>query len=253
MTVRFLPSAGDDREVVEDRSNLAEVIELRSHLSKVDSPAETHVSQEVSGRLSEANRVLNLAETETSPPPPAGNAVQAVSDDKSVTATPGEPGSAVYEDAVRLLARKARSSGELRTELLHREYSFSEVELVIDDFIARLYLDDTGLARVLTESLREKKSASRSQIRTKLRDRRFPDDVIEIVVAELPDEEELSLLQAAAHDRARRLVDLDRPTAERRLLSFLARRGWSGEPAYRAVREALDGASPGKPGGVRFR
>ena len=163
-----------------------------------------------------------------------------------------------HEDGVRLLARRARSSGELREELLRLDHAASEVDVVIAEFEERLYLDDAGLARAVTEKLRDSKRASRSQIRVKLRERRLPDAVIEAALGELDDDEEFSLLREAAIARAAKLGGLERSVAERRLLGFLARRGWSGEPASRAVREALDGTGrggsrTGRGSGVRFQ
>lgn len=167
------------------------------------------------------------------------------------------PTRSAHEDGVRLLARKAKSSGELREELLAIGHAVSDVEEVVAEFEANCYLDDDGLARALTEKLRDTKRASRAQIRRKLRDRRLPDAAIELAIGELDSDEEYALLREAAQDRARRLADLDRQTAERRLLGFLSRRGWSGEPAMRAVREALDGVSSGRArgatSGVRFQ
>lgn len=163
--------------------------------------------------------------------------------------------SEAYEDAVRLLARRARSSGELRDELLALDHSADEVSIVIDEFIDSHYLDDVGLARVQSEKLRDSKGASRGQIARKLRERKLPDAVVEEILGELDVDEEYSLLREAAAKRAERLTGLDRPTAQRRLLGFLARRGWSGEPAMRAVNEALDGGLGRRkrgPGGVRF-
>lgn len=160
--------------------------------------------------------------------------------------------SSAYDDGVRVLARRARSSGELRDELQRLEHPAHEVEAVIDEFEQSHYLDDAGLARAVTEKLRETKRASRAQIRVKLRERRLPDAIIEAALGELDVDEEFALLRETAQDRARKLGGLDRQTAERRLLGFLARRGWSGEPAMRAAREALDGGASGG-SGVRFR
>lgn len=162
------------------------------------------------------------------------------------------PENSCTDDGVRLLARRARSSGELRSDLLALGHSNDEVEATIAEFEESCYLDDEGLARALVEKLRDSKRASRGQIRRKLRERRLPDEAIERAVGDLDDDEEYALLRETAQQRASRLGGLDRQTAERRLLGFLARRGWSGEPAVRAARDALDGA--GRPsGGVRFR
>src|SRR5690606_17516535 len=106
--------------------------------------------------------------------------------------------SAVADDGIRLLARRARSSGELRRELIHLGHDPIQVDRVILQFESSLYLDDFGLARILTENLRERKRASRGQIRLKLRERLLPDNVIETVVSELDDGEEHTLLREAA-------------------------------------------------------
>ncbi|WP_336658598.1 regulatory protein RecX [Leucobacter sp. USHLN153] len=167
-----------------------------------------------------------------------------------------ETGRTAQEDGVRMLGRRARSSGELRDELSQLGHGIDAVETVIDEFTRSLYLDDLGLARALTEKLRDAKGASRSQIRVKLRGRKLPDDVIETALGELDTDEEFELMWQTAQQRAAKLGGLDRQVAERRLLGFLARRGWSGEPAVRAAREALDGGGRGGRGGsssVRFQ
>ena len=163
----------------------------------------------------------------------------------------------IDEDVVRIMARKARSSGELQRELT----ALGHLEFDAEDAVARaveaLYVDDEGLARALCAKLRDGKGASRSQIRQKLRDRRLPDSVIELVIDELDEADEDVLLRETARDRARKMGSLDRVTAERRLLGFLARRGWGGEAARSAVRDALDGGaqrrgSGSRSGNVRF-
>lgn len=202
MAVRFLPQSVEGRSAPQpgDRENLAEVIDLRSRLQPVATEVETQ--------------------------PETGSEPEQVR--------------TAMEDAVRLLARKARSSGELRRELHALGHDHAEVDGVVLECETRLYLDDLGLSRVLAETLRARKRASRSQIRLKLRERLLPDGVIETALGELDDDEEHELLRAAASERARKMGGLDRQTAERRLLGFLARRGWSGERAVRVAREALD-------------
>ena len=255
MAVRFLPVPGSDASAPEpERGDLAEVIDLRSRLARP--------TAEVT-RLRAA-----IEEIEVSSAPPA-EAVAGAERTSTAALDEGDPVEAPTEaprlseeqlrtaadDGVRLLARRAQSSDELRRELVRLGHDAHEADATVLDFETSLYLDDLGLARVLAEGLRERKRASRTQIRMKLRERLLPDGVIEEVLGELDDDEELELLRAAAVDRARRLAGLDRQTAERRLLGFLARRGWSGERAVRAAREALDahGSGRGSGGPVRFR
>jgi len=148
--------------------------------------------------------------------------------------------SSAHEEGVRLLARKACSSGELRRALLNLGHEALEVDAAILEFETSLYLDDLGLARVLVEKLRARKSVSRGQLRVKLRERLLPDGVIEEALEGVSVEDEAAALRRVARERAQRLADLDRATAERRLFGYLSRRGWAGEPAIRATREALD-------------
>lgn len=291
MAVRFLPPPGEESSSSGgDRADLAEVIELRSLLThakwrvpgdEADAPAddsalrsseadeeETVVASNLGGSEVPSNIVQGhfprsvdsaASEMRVDEASPVDFAEDSDIDDEESALVEARPERSANEDGVRLLARKARSSGELRNELLRLDHNPDDVETVIDEFERSLYLDDAGLARVLTEKLRESKRASRSQIRTKLRARKLSDSAIENALAELGDDDEYALLRSTAADRARTMRDLDRQTAERRLLGFLARRGWSGEPASRAVREALDGAarsapgSSGRGGGVRFR
>jgi len=240
MVVRFTQSVheqstrGQVTAAERDRDNLAEVIELRSRLPLLR--PHSHKSQNLGTDEAVAPRAeLIVLPTVTG------------HEGRSLVAT--EP-SAATSDAIRLLARKARSSGELRRELAALGHDSIEIEAVVLDCESSLYLDDLGLARVLCESLREKKRASRAQIRMKLKERLLPDAVIEEALGELDEDEEHELLKQAAVDRARKMRGVDRQTAERRLLAFLARRGWSGERALRVAREALDNTEAR--GAVRF-
>lgn len=236
MAVRFLPPQGDSASrATGDRENLAEVIELRSRLR----PADPESDADAAKAPRATRRVVQIAELRASTDEiQAAHEAEALAGDESRDET--ESVRTATDDAVRMLARRARSAGELRRELLALGHDHAEVEEVVLECESRLYLDDLGLARVLTETLRARKRASRSQIRLKLRERLLPDGVIEEVLGELDDDEENDLLFAAANERVRKMGGLDRQTAERRLLGFLARRGWSGERAIRVAREALD-------------
>ncbi len=245
MAVRFLP-VPEERGIVqhEDRADLAEVIELRAKL-----PRNVHSANQVDTAASDPA----VSDPAASDPAASGWAAADpdAADPVAVEAAVVEAAEAAAEadeaaerdcteDAVRILARRARSSGELEDELRRLGHEPHVVAEVIDECERSHYLDDEGLARAVTEKLRTSKRASRAQIRRKLRERKLPDGVIELAVSEIDADEEAELLRHTAADRARRLGGLDRQTAERRLLGFLARRGWTGEPAIRAVRDALD-------------
>lgn len=263
MAVRFRPSPGDaERPQGEDRGDLAEVISLRSKLPQrewaqpqrewatAEQEPEPESESESDGEREDASP---SAPVELHPirSLPTAAPTEQPSDPARESASEG-PQRTTHEDAVRVLGRKARSSGELRRDLERLGHDPHEVSDVIDEFRESLYLDDVGLARIVTEKLRDTKGASRGQIRRKLQERFFDDAAIEAALADLDEEQEDELLRTAAEDRARRLTGLDPQTAERRLLGYLARRGWGGEPARRAVRDALQGRGRGG-SGVRFQ
>lgn len=253
MVVRFLPIEREPSRPPATRGDLAEVIELRARMVKPRATnagatepkhgaREAEVVQLADSKVAVARAELTEIEQQVGL---GSDALEATHNSSETIENSAEA------DAVRLLARRARSSGELRRELAALGHSATDVEEVVLHCEGSLYLDDLGLARVLTEGLRERKRASRGQIRLKLRDRLLPDGVIEQALSELNDDEEDELLRKAASDRAGKLKGLERQTAERRLLGFLARRGWGGERAVRVAREALDNAAAR--GTVRFR
>lgn len=195
--------------------------------------------------------VLTVVDAFTGPSPGAGEADGYEDEDEEAYEGPTP-----YESAVKLLARRALSSGELLRALTAAGHPELDAEEAVATCIDSLYLDDGDLARSVATKLRESKGESKARIRQKLRERHLPDTAIEGALDGLDDDAEHELLTQTAIDRARRMTGLDRQTAERRLLGFLARRGWSGERATRAAREALDGAGGGRGGGsgtVRFR
>ena len=244
------PVEGEPREAT--REELARLIDS-GIASVIDSGVRPVVHANFADHASGSRAGSDVVEqAETGAPDAAAEDAAATEDDAAAAER------SVHEDGVRLLARRARSSGELREELARLDHGADDIDGVIEEFTAALYLDDLGLARALTEKLRESKRASRSQIRVKLRSRKLPDDVIEAALGELDSDEEFELLRQTARERAAKLGGLERHVAERRLLGFLARRGWSGEPATRAVKDALDGAAKGPRGprggsGVRFQ
>lgn len=151
----------------------------------------------------------------------------------------------IMERAVRLLARKAMSMGELALALHQENYDESAIDQVIRECVDRCYLDDLGLAERILEKAEQRKKLARSALRRELKARLIDDAVIEMALLATTDDDELTKMREVAEDRARRLTGLDRQTAERRLSGYLSRRGFSGGKLHQVVREALDAVSRG--------
>jgi regulatory protein len=251
MTVRFSSENSPSSQKYDSGdSHIAEIIELRGKLSDASKRTPDRVRDEqgteaaTEGRSSSENdAVLAPVDALPSAKHEITEGAEQRGDDEAVSDLDA------YQEGVRILARKQLSEEELRRALGDQGHDRNTVDAVVFEFVDRLYLDDETLARAVMESLREKKRASRAEIARQLYQRMVSRVAIETVLAEIDSESEFELLDSTAQDRARKLVGLDRQTAERRLLGFLARRGWQGEPAMRAAREALDAACVGARGG----
>jgi regulatory protein len=146
--------------------------------------------------------------------------------------------------ALAALTRHDASEAELRTKLLAKGLDEHEVEAELDRLKAVGLVDDQALAERLVRSLRERKGLGDGALRPALKARHLPQSVIDAALAESTEDDEVvaERLQDVADDRARRLVSLPDDVAERRLLSYLMRRGYGGSSLRSAAREALDRA-----------
>lgn len=132
------------------------------------------------------------------------------------------------------------------------EFGVPEVdaEEILERFAEWEYLDDTKLAEQLEYSFGERKKLGASGIAREMAKRGIPRELIDERTQELRENDSETVFEVA-RDRARRLQHLDREVAERRLLAFLQRRGFSGSIARDATRAALSG-SDGRGSSVRF-
>jgi regulatory protein len=142
--------------------------------------------------------------------------------------------------ALRSLAARGRSVAEMRSKLRDRGID----EAVAEQEIARLQseglLNDYDLAEQLVYSLTEHKKLGPVAIRQALLKRKIPGAVIDQVVPAQSDVDSDVIVQLA-EDRLRVLSGLEPEVQKRRLIGFLARRGYSGSEVYRAVDSALNG------------
>jgi SOS response regulatory protein OraA/RecX len=146
--------------------------------------------------------------------------------------------------ALAALTRHDASEGEIRAKLVAKGLDAQDVEAELDRLRRVGLIDDTAFATRLIDRLRERKGLGDQAIRSTLRGRLVPQDVVDAVLAdqaEEPEETEARLLEVAA-DRAKRLGSLPYEVAERRLMAYLMRKGYSGSAVRTATRAALDAA-----------
>ena len=155
------------------------------------------------------------------------------------------------ETLTRRLRRSALSEREARTFLAQRGIDASVVEVTVERFTSRGWIDDAVLAEQLLYTGTSRKGQGRRAIAQTLSQRGIPRDVADAALATLPDDDDERALEYA-RTKANGLRSYDLDTAMRRLMGQLARRGYSGSVASNAARTALT-EQRGGGGGVRFR
>lgn len=135
--------------------------------------------------------------------------------------------------AIRALALKGRSVEEIRTRLRERGIDQDLVETEIARLESEGLINDQVLAEDLADTLHRVKKMGPSAIRQALLQRSIPREIVDSVVSELP--ESTDALRELAEARMRQLSAFPPEVASRRLIGFLARRGYTGHEVYRTV------------------
>ena len=153
--------------------------------------------------------------------------------------------------SMHALTRRGQSRAEIGELLLRRDIDICVVESELDRLESVGLIDDRALARDLVDRLRTRKKLGPSALRNELMRRKLDRDAIDEALTETELDDGDGMVVELARDRARRLGGLDRSTAERRLVDFLARKGHTGSTARDAARRALDESDSG--GGAAHR
>jgi len=140
--------------------------------------------------------------------------------------------------ALRTLAARGRSVAEVKAKLRDRGIDPDVIDTEIERLKAEGLLNDRDLAEQLVWSLTEHKKLGPVAIRQALVKRKIPGAIIDQVVPSASDVEP-DVIEQLAIERMRVLRGLEPEVQKRRLLGFLARRGYSGSEVYRAVDRAV--------------
>ena len=138
-----------------------------------------------------------------------------------------------YQRALRLISRRPHAERELR-EKLSRERIPSEIcERVIDRLEAASLLDDAAFAEAWVEDRKQFRPRSARALRHELRQKGVDSQVIETALSGFDDEQ---AAREAGRKAVRRYRSLPEETAQKRMLAYLARRGFP----YRMARAVVD-------------
>jgi regulatory protein len=147
---------------------------------------------------------------------------------------------AAYRTVLRALERRAYARNDLARRLVRRAHPKEAVEAALDRAAAHGFLDDAKFAVHYVET-RAARGRGPFRVLRDLLALGVERGLVERVIAtEWPaDADRSAAPRALVAQRARQLGDLPRPVKRRRLLAFLARRGYIGSEAIDAVREAV--------------
>ena len=150
--------------------------------------------------------------------------------------------------SMHALTRRGMSRWELEKTLTERELESHEIESELARLEGVGLIDDAALAETIVRTQHERKGLGRSALVAELRRRHIDQEHIDVAIAELDDDDELTRARELAERRAPQLRSFDKVTATRRLTGYIARKGYSSSVIRQVVAEAL-GSSGGSSGG----
>ena len=146
---------------------------------------------------------------------------------------------ALEQTLLRKLHTHDMSVHEVMVWLRSKDAAEGDAAELIAKFERLNYLNDERLARELVSRLSERTGKSKSVISRELLQRGISSHAVEAALEAIDDDDELAKATELALQRVRQFSKLDQATAERRLMGFLSRRGYSGHTVREACREAL--------------
>jgi regulatory protein len=165
------------------------------------------------------------------PPDPADEPVE-----------PDDPESVARMICLRALTARARTRSELESTLRRRGIPDDAARIVLDRFVEVGLVNDEALAAEFAQTAHAVRGLSSRAVATKLRQRGVDQEVVDSAVAGIDPESERAAALALAQRKARTLGGLEPQAQARRLVSLLARRGYSPGLSYAVAREVLAGA-----------
>lgn len=144
---------------------------------------------------------------------------------------------------LRQLTNSPKSRRQLAVKLAEKEIPDEVIQAVLDRFEEVQLVDDADFARRWVASRSQTKSLARGALKRELADKGIAGELAEEALEQVSDEDELAAARALAQRKLQSSVDLtDRAARDkqaRRLVSMLARKGYSPSVGYRVVNEVI--------------
>lgn len=136
--------------------------------------------------------------------------------------------------ALYYLEKRARTEKEIREKLGRKEIDPAVIDTVVEKLKSYGYIDDVRFASNFQRYRNDFKPMGKRRLKTELYIKGVPKEIIETVNSEPEKEFELAL--AAAETKIRQYSNLEPAVFQRRMFSFLARRGFD----YGVIKKVLD-------------
>lgn len=139
-----------------------------------------------------------------------------------------------WSASLRLLGRSDKTVLQLQQSLLNKGFTDEVVNPVVSRLLELGYLNDERYAAAFVRTYSGRLGLG--QLKRKLRDKGVADHFAEQALSEYANPDQEALAVEIAQKRMATLRSLPPATAERRLVAFLLRRGFSAKHSWGAVR-----------------
>ena len=150
------------------------------------------------------------------------------------------PVPSAYSRALDALSRRSRSAADLSRWLRNRKYEPDDIAEVVERLNGSGLLDDQKYAQAFARSRLLDRKLSRRRVLAELgRSGVARETALAAVDAVIEDEgvDEVASVESVAARKLRTMTSLDRNVARRRLMAFLARRGYDLDMVRSVVRK----------------
>ncbi|MBM3144317.1 MAG: regulatory protein RecX [Chloroflexi bacterium] len=148
---------------------------------------------------------------------------QELDDEKIRQLEQAEAGEKAYQRALNLLSYRIRAEAEIRRNLVEHDTPESVIEEVVERLRRAKLVDDLDFARSWVENRSEFRPRGRRALQNELRQKGIAREIIAEVLQNSNEEE---LAYRAAKENVRKYRTPEWPEFRRKLLAFLARRGF---------------------------
>ena len=158
-----------------------------------------------------------------------------------------EAADAAKQVLLRRLSHAPRTRKELAKDLKDKDISDEVANVALDRFEEVGLINDQALASNYVSSRHQRKGLGKNALRQQLRAKGVSDEVALEAISQISDDQEFQAAFALACKKIRSLQRDDAKTQLRKIVSVLARKGYSSNLAFRVAKEVITDLPDGLP------